>query len=248
MKNRLKSKVNATGRNGDRVGSKDRVLIVRRSLVLAPQFSALSPNARNLFWELHSMFNGSNRQTVFLSVRDATARIGLSDCKAASAAFDELMALGFLEESIGSNFRQKYDSKSRARAWRLMWIGPDGKCSAPDFLPDLDFRLLDDRQKQRQFRRSKTLDRYLKSYQQGKFAVEDSSTLDARRELTVEDSSTLAGGNGEKPSLRIVEDSSTHIDYHWGAGTDANPSTPSSGWWANVERIMAARPEYREAA
>lgn len=243
-----KDNANAKGRNEHRTGSAARVLIVRRSLIHSPQFSALSPASKTLFWELHSIFNGTNRENVFLSVRDAAGRLGLSCLKAVSAAFDELEGLGFIQESIGSSFRQKYDNKSRARAWRLMWIGHDRKCAGPECLPELDFKNLDRRQKMRVQKRSEVLSRYLKDYSQGKFAVEDSSTLAARGELAVEDSSTLETENRENPPIRLVEDSSTHIEYHGGLGSTEPVPGPHSGWWASISEWMATSDSMSVAA
>lgn len=86
-----RNRVNATGRS---LGPIDRYIGIRRSLLHSPQFSALSCNSRALLLELQAMFNGTNNGAIFLSVRDATARLGLADYKAAQSAFAELRKLG----------------------------------------------------------------------------------------------------------------------------------------------------------
>jgi hypothetical protein len=69
------------------------------------------------------------------------------------------------------------------------------------------------------------LSRYLGEYH-GKFAVEDSTTLEARRtfaeESIVEETSTTIIGNGENRPIYSVEDSTHYIKYHRGVGI---------GWW-----------------
>jgi hypothetical protein len=48
--------------------------------------------------------------------------------------------------------------------------------------------------------------------------VEESTTLEARKAavepFSVEESTTLKSGKGGKPPIRIVGESSTHIEYH----------------------------------
>ena len=138
-------------------------LLFRRSLLHSPQFSALSTPSRSLILEMHGMFNGANNGTVFLSVRDAAARLGFSDLKAAMRAFNECADLGWLTETIGASFKLKADTFSRARAWRLEWI-QGGKCAGPHAIRPLDFKRLSTTQKRRVRERQATLDQYVKSY------------------------------------------------------------------------------------
>lgn len=225
---RLDKRLKIKGRSSGRI--LERVVIVRRSLIHSPQFSALSCSARALLFEMHAMFNGTNNGKIFLSVRDATARLGFSDYKAAMAAFAELVQLGLTRETISASFAIKAGDVSRARAWHLNWIGGDGKCIGPDALPQLDFNSLTKTQKARITRRQKVLDAYLKNYQRGHFAVEDSTTLIARMAAVaakgVEDCTTLTNENGGNPRLAVVGESPTYIEYHGGAGAMA------VGWWA----------------
>lgn len=191
-------------------------VLMRRSLLHSPQFAALSTPARALVLELHAMYNGTNNGTVFLSVRDAAARLGFSDLKAASRAFHELIDLGWITETIGASFEVKADSISRARAWQLNWIDANsGRCAGPQSIPPLDFGKLSATQKRRVRGRQLVLEQYLKDYQSGRFAVEDSSTVEARKAMVgqshVGDSSTLKSGNGGNPPNPVVEENTTHI-------------------------------------
>jgi hypothetical protein len=192
VSSRRKLKMAPNGRNLN--GVEDRVIVLRRSLLHSPHFSALSVTARSLLFELQAMFNGTNNGTLFLSQRDAAARLGLSDLKAAKKAFDELFQLGFLTQTIGSSFHMKAGCISKACAWRLNWINDSGRCTGPDALPALDQTMLSKVQNRRIGIRMKILGRYLRKYSEGQFAVEESSTISARRAfaecLAVENSST----------------------------------------------------------
>jgi len=196
----------------------ERFIGIRRSLLHSPQFSALSCTSRSLLIELQAMFNGTNNGEIFLSVRDATARLGLADFKAAQAAFAELRQLGWITETVAGCFAIKAGEVSRARAWRLNWINRDGRSTGPDALPALDYSSLTKGQKPRVERRQRVLSQYLKSYQRGRFAVEESTALSARMEaadaLSVEKCTTCFGGNGGKLPIGSVGESTTHIKYH----------------------------------
>jgi hypothetical protein len=210
-----RKRTNAKGRT---ITSVERFIGIRRSLLHSPQFSALSCNSRSLFFELQAMFNGTNNGAVFLSVRDATARLGLSDLKAAQTAFEELRQFGWITETVAGCFGVKAGEISRARAWQLNWIGRDGKSTGPDVLPSLDYSILSTAQKRRVERRQTVLSRYLKDYQRGHFAVVESTTLGLRiaaaEALHVEQSTTPKCQNGEKPPICSVRGSTTHLKYH----------------------------------
>lgn len=210
-----RNRVDAKGRS---TGSIERVVVIRRSLLHSPQFSALSCASRTLLFDLQTMFNGTNNGAIFLSVRDATARLGLADFKAAQAAFAELQQLGWITETVSGCFAVKAGELSRARAWQLNWIGRDGRCVNPAALPPLDYGQLTKTQRRRVDRRQTVLSEYLKDYQRGRFAVEESITLSARMAAaaagSVEESTTPNSQNGQKPPIRSVGESATHIKYH----------------------------------
>lgn len=221
---------NAKGRNPGGVG---RFIMVSRSLIHSPQFSTLSPTSRALFFELQAMFNGTNNGALFLSCKDAGERLGLSDLKAVRTAFDELRNLGFITETVGASFSIKAGRASKARAWNLNWI-VRGYCVGPDALPTLDFTRLTATQKKRVEKRSQVLSRYLGDYQKGKFAVEDFTTLEARKAFAeqpiVEESTTMESEIGGNRPIRSVEDSTHHLEYHGVVG---------NGWWA-ADHVLRA--------
>src|SRR5436305_1600560 len=99
-----RNRVNPKGRS---ISPVERFIGIRRSLLHSPHFSALSSTSRALLLELQAMFNGSNNGEIFLSVRDATARLGMVDFKAAQAAFLELRQLGWITETIAGCFAVK---------------------------------------------------------------------------------------------------------------------------------------------
>jgi len=226
-----RSRVNAKGRS---TAPLDRFIMIRRSLLHSPQFSALSCASRTLLFELQAMFNGTNNGTIFLSVRDATARLGLADFKAAQSAFAELRQVGWITETVAGCFAVKAGEVSRARAWRLNWIGLDGKSTGLDVLPPVDYATLTKAQRARVERCQKVLSRYLKDYQRGHFAVEESTTFGARQAATelrsVEETQTPSDENGGKLPNCSVGESTTHIKYHGGRG---------NGWWG-IDHILQA--------
>lgn len=234
-KSRRAKRIDATGRNPDAFGRENAVMIIRRSLWQSPRISAVSPAARALFVELLSMYNGSNNGRLFLSVQDATDRLGFSDWHAAAAAFGELKAVDLIAMSLKSYFDIKTGIHSRARAWRLKWIGPSGERLAPYALLPFDDTALDARSGKRLERRQSALKRYFKEHESGKFAVVDSTTLDARSAenavAPVVETTTLKSENGSKePKCRLVE-TTTYLSYHRGTG--------SCGWWGADATLKA---------
>jgi hypothetical protein len=227
-------RIDATGRNPDATGSEDRTIILRRSLWHSPHIAAASGASRALVVELQSMFNGKNNGELFLSVRDAADRLGFTDLEAAQNAINELEALALVSVTIDGTFAMKAGETSKARAFRLNWIGTDGKCVAPEKLPPLDFSALTPRQKKRIASRGGALDRYLKEQQKRKIAVRETRTLmaDSVRETrteaasTVRETRTLNGENGQNPPSHSVRDSLTHILHHIPVASGERPDPP----------------------
>ena len=117
---RNRNKVNATGRNPT-----SRFARLDFRLLHSNAYRSLSPNARSLLVELVSLHNGDNNGSLYLSVRDGAHRMGVADLTAATRAFDDLRALGFIELTQDAHFGVKAAEKSRARCWRLTWeAGP----------------------------------------------------------------------------------------------------------------------------
>ncbi len=92
------------------------------SLLTTQAYRAASPTARALLVDLVLMEKGKNNGTLFLSVRDAANRLGLSDLRAAGAAINELERLGFIAMTADAHFSSRATDGSRARSWRLTWL------------------------------------------------------------------------------------------------------------------------------
>ena len=153
-----------------------------------------------------------------------TARGGFvfTDLEAAANALAEIEAIGLVSVTVEGSFSMKIGETSKARAFRLNWVGDDGKCVAADQLPPLDFSKLTSRQKKRVARRSNVLERYLKEQQQRKSSVRETRTLmaDSVRETrteaaqSVRESRTPEQENGAKPPSGSVRETLTHILHH----------------------------------
>jgi hypothetical protein len=189
----------------DGKGPTDRFARLSHKILAAPAFRALSPNARALLVELAMMDNGKNNGVgLFLSVRDAADRMGVSDIKAARAAFAELEDMGFIEMTAQAHFAVKCGAGSRARFWRLTWQAMNGMKG-----PTHEYEERQPAPKTRAHKRMdkglRALARWRKEQGEGKIAVVDSSTHTLNR---VADSSTTTL---RQPPLRqrSVVDSST---------------------------------------
>lgn len=122
-----KNKPNAAGRNPT-----PRFVQLHHSLLETPAYRSLSCNARALLVELVMIENGSNNGSLYLSERDAAARMGRVDVGVASKAFVELETMGFVAMTKEAHFEVKAADGSRARCWRLTWI-PMGKSPTHDY-------------------------------------------------------------------------------------------------------------------
>ena len=116
---RRNNRPNKSGRNENPTG---RFARLPHEIILSPAYCSLSPNARALLVELMAMENGQNNGSLWLSVRDAAARIGLSNRDSASRAFADLDAAGFLRMTKDAHFTVKASDTSRARCWRLTFL------------------------------------------------------------------------------------------------------------------------------
>lgn len=119
MGRRRNNKPNKSGRNENPVG---RFTALRHELLQSPAYCSLTQNARALLVELASMENGQNNGSLWLSIRDAAARIGLVNKDSAGKAFEELIAAGFLRMTKEAHFTVKAADTSRARCWRLTFL------------------------------------------------------------------------------------------------------------------------------
>lgn len=161
--------------NGRNENRKEQFVKLPHSILFSGAYRALSPNARSLLVELVSIFNGANNGSIYLSVRDAAARLGVVDTAAASKAFDELEELGFIALTKDSFFSIKAADSSRARAWRLTWHHCDKVGATRDF--EKREPLPCTRERRRMDRGLRALKAFRKHQSYGNFPVLDSSTF-----------------------------------------------------------------------
>ncbi|HWV60279.1 MAG TPA: hypothetical protein VN034_06480 [Sphingopyxis sp.] len=118
---------NKSGRNENPTG---RFARLPHEVMLSPAYRSLSPNARALLVEMMAMDNGQNNGSLWLSIRDAAARIGLVNKESVGRAFDDLIRAGLIAMTKEAHFSVKAADTSRARCWRLTfvhWVGVGGR-------------------------------------------------------------------------------------------------------------------------
>ncbi len=224
-KRRNRNRVNATGRN-----MTSRFVRLDYQLLTSNAYRSLSPNARSLLVELAMLYNGDNNGSLYLGVRDAAYRLGVADLTAASRAFDDLKALGFLQMTQDAHFSIKAGQSSRARCWRLTWHpGPGKRIASWDFL---------DREAEPKTPARKRMERglkVLKAYRQarssGQFPVLDYDTT-TRIPLEpaahpVAESDTINAKNGGNLPIHRMPDIATHLAIPREGERNCLPI----GWW-----------------
>lgn len=224
-KPRKRNRINATGRNAT-----SRFVRLDYRLLTSNAYRSLSPNARSLLVELAMLYNGGNNGSLYLGVRDAAYRLGVADLTAASRAFDDLKALGFLQMTQDAHFSVKAGEASRARCWRLTWQpGPGRKIASWDFTerepePKTTAR-------KRMERGQKALKAYRKARSSEKFPVLDCGTNAAFpadiAAKPVSDSDTLIQPNGGNLPILRISKSDTHLAIPEGRERDG----ATFGWW-----------------
>jgi hypothetical protein len=222
---RNRNRVNATGRN-----LTSRFVRLDYRMLNSNAYRSLSPNARSLLVELAMLYNGENNGSLYLSVRDAAHRMGLADTTAASRAFDELLALGFVELAQMSHFSVKASETSRARCWRLTWEAGPGRKG-----PTMQFRECEPEPRTPARKRMERGQRALKTYRKarvsGRLPVWDSDTATPFRPewwaRAASDFDTRKLVNGSFAPIARVRDSTAHIATPWGVGA----ASLSIGWW-----------------
>ena len=89
--------------------------------------------ARALLLELVMMENGKNNGSLWLSVKDAVDRLGITDARPAIRSFELLQLVGLIAMTKEAHFSIKASETSRARCWRLTWLPFDGKPPSNDW-------------------------------------------------------------------------------------------------------------------
>jgi hypothetical protein len=222
------------------------------SLLESGAYRSLSPNARSLLVELAMMENGKNNGTLFLSVRDAADRMGISDPHAAGRAFDELEELGFIACTSEAHFAVKAGAGSRARAWRLTWQAVGGKRG-----PTSEFEEREPgpktRARQRMIAGQTALKRWKRQEAELQNAVQDSHTHDAERvwnkhttgstdeadsPFVVQENVTRFSENGGNPPITVVQDKHTHTAYQLESDSGADGSSPDDALRDRITRAL----------
>ena len=235
MPRRKKSKINATGRN-DRT---DRFARFPHRLLKSQAFRRLSLVARALTLELLLIDNGRNNGSLYLSIRDATDRLGLSDRKAIQRGFDELVACGLVVCSKEAHFEIKAAEQSRARCWRLTWLPVGNRRETNEweaYRPQPKTKA-----NTRCEKAMRALKRYYKQYTSHRLPVQETSTIEQSSPSLSNsagvESPTAKRQKPEKPPNCTVEDFATHA---------AVTITRTYGeWWR--DRISLRVPEVCDA-
>jgi hypothetical protein len=235
---RNRNRINATGRNVT-----SRFVRLDYRLLCSNAYRSLSPNARSLLVELAMLYNGDNNGSLYLGVRDAAHRLGVADLTAASRAFDDLKALGFLQMTQNSHFSIKTAEASRARCWRLTWQpGPGRKIATWDFMEGEPEPRTTARK--RMERGQKALKAYRKARSSDKFPVLECETIApfpakiAANPVAKSDTLNQPNG-GNLPILRIPK-SDTHLAIPEGRERDR----ATYGWWQPDWSMPFARLAY----
>ncbi len=220
-----RNRVNVTGRNNT-----SRFVRLDYRLLTSNAYRSLSPNARSLLVELAMLYNGDNNGSLYLGVRDAAHRLGVADLNAASRAFDDLKALGFLQMTKDAHFSVKAGEASRARCWRLTWHpGPGRKIASWDFMNRKpEPKTLSRKRMERGLR---VLKAYRQARSSGQFPVLDSETTTPfgaeNAAQPVAKSNTMNAGNGGNLPISRVPNSDTHLAIPWEGERNRLPI----GWW-----------------
>jgi hypothetical protein len=118
MRKPKKAKILPNGRNAE---PQSRFARFDHAILRSPAYCSLTPNARALLMQLEMMSNGSNNGSLWLSVRDGAARLGIANLGSATKAFNDLIEAGFIAMTKEAHFSIKSSETSRARCWRLTY-------------------------------------------------------------------------------------------------------------------------------
>ena len=214
-----KGKPNKSGRNDNPVGRFSRL---PHEILTSPAYCSLTPNARALLDQLIAMENGQNNGSLWLSVRDAAARIGLCNRDSANKAFAELEGAGLIAMTKEAHFAVKASDTSRARCWRLTFLHWTGVGARTDEWRQ--FQPADKAAARRMDMGLAAHSAYRKAMAQEKMPVLNSRTMKASlAKLQVEPvhkSRTAKPDNDAKPPKLVVHDLRTHTAVTMGDGSE----------------------------
>lgn len=113
------NRANATGRSEHSI---ERFARLPHSILISSAYRSLDLTARALLTDLVMLESGKNNGELWLSVKDATDRLGLSDQRAAMRGFNDLQDRGLIVMTQDAHFNIKTASSARARRWALTWL------------------------------------------------------------------------------------------------------------------------------
>jgi len=175
--------------------------------------------------------NGKNNGSIYLSVRDATDRLGLSDQKATMQAFDDLLDRGLIVCTKQAHFEIKAAEQSRARCWALTWLARDRKGPTNEWE---SYRApVKTRGRRRADRGHMAHKRYLKALTSHRLPEVNSTALAPSMSVnnlqSVEDSPTLNSSNGGNPGIFVAKKTSAH--------TAVTITATRGSWWYRRNHI-----------
>lgn len=205
-----KRKLSKSGRNENPVG---RFARLPHEILQSSAYCSLSSAARVLLIELISMENSHNNGSLWLSIRSAAARMGMSNKTSAANAFDELCRVGLLRLTKDAHFSVKAGDTSRARCWRLTFLHCPGFGRTDEwraFVPDA----ADKAARRRMESGLSAHSAYRKGLAKQKFPVLDTGTIkeatDGAEAGAVLNLSTGSSQNDENLPNSVVHDFGPH--------------------------------------
>lgn len=225
---------NATGRSEK--SPPFTMLLVR--LRESAAYASLDLKARELLWELTALYKSDNNGSLYLSIRAAADRLGLSDFHAVQQAFDDLLDRGFIELAKEAHFSVKAADTNRSRCWRLTFHSWPESPNKARRAPTNDWERYavvgGTRASKRADKRLRALATYRKDIVAGRLPVVETTTTEAKMGkksvAPVEKITTANPANDANPPFVVVGDSTAHIDVTRGRG--------SSWWWRSDTEAM----------
>lgn len=115
---RGRNKPNAKGRNEN---TTKRFAALPHEILVSAAYRGLDLTARALLTEIVMLENGRNNGSLWLSIRDAADRLGITDARPIIRSFEMLQLAGLIAMTKDAHFSVKASETSRARCWRLTW-------------------------------------------------------------------------------------------------------------------------------
>ena len=223
---RGQKKPNATGRNEH----SDRFARLPHNILISEAYRSLDLVARCLLFELIMMENGRNNGSLWLSVRDATDRLGTVDARPAIRAFEDLQDRGLIAMTHDSHFSIKAAETSRARCWRITWQAYDRKCPSNDWKAYI--APAKTKARKAADRGLKAMARYRKALSENKLPVVDFTAMAPKTPYSADgtgvNSPSACSKNDANAPNAIAVKSTAHIAATMGAGAALWPIPQSA--------------------